>query len=181
MANESVTLGEEIPDNALRDVVSQVASGRVTPEQAWVNLQSRRAARPRPAFEDQFEDLLPNLSRESRHGSQYPYDTAGMGWRRSAVLADDLREAGLRADRDAGLTPSPAAFRASGTVIGEQPIPGWAELAEVFLFHKSYFPVLKDPDLDAELKNYAASVARGELSIAEYRVEERRLLDADKA
>ena len=63
----------------------------------------------------------------------------------------------------------------------EEVIPGWAELAEVYLFHKSYFPVLNNPDLDAELKNYRDLVSRAELSIADYRVEERRLLDADKA
>lgn len=181
MTTETVTLGEEVPDDALRDVVAQVASGRVTPEQAWVNLQGRRAARPRPHFEDQFADLLQFLSLENRHGSRYPFDTAGMGWRRSAVLADDLREAGLSADRAAGLAPSPAAFRASGSMVGEEELPGWAELAEVYLFHKSYFPVLNNPDLDAELKNHRESVARGELSIANYRLEERRLLDADKA
>jgi hypothetical protein len=180
MASERVTLGEEIPDDALRDVVHQVASGRVTPEQGWLNLQGRRAAKPRPAFETQFEDLLPYLSLEERHGSRYPYDTAGMGWRRAAVVADDLREAGLRADREAGLAPSPAAFRASGNVMGEERYPGWAELAEVYLFHSSYFPVLNDPDLDTELKNFRAAVARGELRIADYRREERRLLDLDR-
>lgn len=179
MTVEHVTLGEEIPDDALRDVVAQVASGRVTPEQAWVNLQGRRAARPRPEFEAQFEDLLPFLSREPRHGSREPYDSAGMGWRRSAVLADDLRESGLRAAREAGLAPSPAAFRASGEVVGASEVPGWRETAEVYLFHSSYFPVLTDPDLDAELTNYRAAVARGELSIADYRAQERRLLDAD--
>ena len=180
MPSEHVTPGEEIPDDALRDVVAQVASGRVTPEQAWLNLQSRRAARARPDFEDQFADILQFLTLENRHGSRYPYDTAGMGWSRSGVLADDLREAGLRADREAGLAPSPAAFRASGQVIGEEALPGWKELAEVFLFHKSFFPVLKDADLDAELQNYRAAVARGELRIADYRRHERRLLDADK-
>ena len=181
MTTETVTLGEEVPDDALRDVVAQVASGRVTPEQAWINLQSRRSARARPEFDDQFADLLPNLSGEGRHGSRFPYDNGGMGWRRSAVLADDLREAGLQADRDAGLKPSPAAFRASGAVFREEELPGWAELAEVYLFHKSYFPVLNNPDLDAELKNYRDLVSRAELTIADYRVEERRLLDADKA
>ena len=180
MTTETVTLGDEIPDDALRDVVAQVASGRVTPEQAWVNLQSRRSTRFRPDFEDQFADLLPHLTRGERHGSRYPYDNAGMGWRRSAVLANDLREAGLRADRDAGLASTPAAFRASGEVVGEEKLPGWSELAEVFLFHNSFFPVLNDADRDAELKNHRASVARGELSIADYRVQERRLLDADK-
>jgi len=180
MTTETVSLGEEIPDDALRDVVAQVASGRVTPEQGWVNLQVRRSARSRPDFEDQFADLLPNLAREARHGSRYPYDNAGMGWRRSGVIADDMREAGMRADRDAGLAPTPAAFRASGEVFGETSLPGWSELVEVYLFHGSYFPVLTDPDLDAELKNYRASVARGELRIADYRREERRLLDADK-
>jgi hypothetical protein len=180
MATDRVTLGEEIPDDALRDVVSQVASGRVTPEQAWVNLQSRRSAKPRPDFEDQFVDLLPFLSAKSHHGSRYPYDTAGMGWRRSAVIADDLRAAGVQADLEAGLTPSPAGFRASGQVMGETDVPGWDALAEVYLFHKSYFPVLTDPDLDAELQNYRASVARAEISIADYRQHERRLLDQDR-
>ena len=180
MTNERVTLGDEIPDDALRDTVAQVATGRVTPEQAWLNLQSRRAAHPRPDFETQFEDLVPYLTRTTRHGSSYPYDTAGLGWRRSAVLADDFREAGLQADREAGLASSPAAFQASGDVIGEGSVPGWAELAEVFLFHKSYFPVLTDPDLEAELKNYRASVARAQMSVADYRREERRLLDEDQ-
>ena len=92
----------------------------------------------------------------------------------------DLTEAGLQADRDAGLAASPAAFQASGDVIGERSVPGWAELAEVFLFHKSYFPVLTDPDLESELKNYRASVARAQMSIADYRREERRLLDEDQ-
>lgn len=181
MTTETVTLGEEIPDDALRDVVSQVASGRVIPEQAWINLQSRRSSRARPEFEDQFADLLPHLSRESHHGSRYPYDNGGMGWRRSAVLANDLREAGLSADREAGIAPTPAAFRASGAMFVEADLPGWSELAEVYLFHKSYFPVLNNPDLDAELNNHRAAVARGELRIADYRREERRLLDADKA
>lgn len=181
MPTEHITLGDEIPDDALRDVVSQVGSGRVTPEQAWVNLQSRRAAKSRPDFEDQFVDLLPYLTAKSHHGSKYPYDTAGMGWRRSSVIADDMRATGVHADLDAGLTPSPAGFRATGEVMGETHIPGWEELAEVFLFHKSYFPVLTDPDLDAELQNYRSAVARGELRIADYRQQERRLLDADKA
>lgn len=180
MTTENVTLGAELPDDALRDVVSQVASGRVTPEQGWVNLQGRRAARPRPEFEDQFADLLPYLTAEGHHGSRYPYDTGGLGWRRSAVLAEDLRESGARADREAGLAPSPAAFRASAEMVGEEALPGWTELAEVYLFHKSFFPVLTDPDLDAELANYRSAVARGELRIADYRVEERRLLDADR-
>lgn len=180
MTTENVTLGEEIPDDALRDTVAQVASGRVPPEQAWINLQGRRAARPRPAFDDQFADLLPYLSRDPRQESGEPYDNAGLGWRRSAVLADDFREAGLRADREAGLAASPAAFRASGLVVGEEDLPGWNELVEVYQFHKSYFPVLNDSDLDAELKNYRTAVVRGELRIADYRVHERRLLDADK-
>jgi len=184
MANTYVTEGDEIPDDALRDVVAQVASGRVTPEQAWVNLQSRRAARPRPEFEVQFADLVPYLSSEPRHGSRYPYDSAGMGWRRSAVIADDLHSAGLHADLEAGLQPSPAGFRAAGDVMGEvmgtAQVPGWNELAEVFLFHSSHFPVLDDPDLQAELANYRAAVARGELRIAEYYAHERRLLKADR-
>jgi hypothetical protein len=180
MPTEHVTVGDEIPDDALRDVVAQVASGRVTPEQAWVNLQSRRAAKPRPDFEDQFVDLLPYLTATSHHGSKYPYDTAGMGWRRSAVIADDLRATGVTADLEAGLTPSPAGFRATGEVMGDTYVAGWDELAEVYLFHKSYFPVLSDPDLDAELQNYRSAVARGELRIADYRVQERRLLDADR-
>lgn len=181
MTTGSVTLGEEIPDDALREVVSQVASGRVTPEQAWLNLQSRRSAKERPDFEEQFADLLPYLSIGSHHGSRLPYDTAGMGWRRSTVLADDLREASLRADREAGVAPTPAAFQASGRVIGEAESQAWSQLAEVFLFYSSFFPELTDPDLDAELKNYRAAVARAELRIADYRRHERRLLDADKA
>jgi len=180
MTTEHVTPGDEIPDDALRETVAQVASGRVTPEQAWVNLQSRRAAKPRPDFEDQFSDLLPYLSSLNRRGSRYPYDTAGMGWRRSAVIADDLHNTGVRADIEMGVQPSPAGFQASADVMGTTDVPGWQELAEVFLFHSSYFPVLNDPDRDAELQNYRASVARGELSIADYRLEERRLLDADK-
>jgi len=173
-------MGEEVPDDALREVVAQVASGRVTPEQAWLNLQSRRAARPRPAFEDQFADVLPYLSNERPHGSTYPYDSAGMGWRRSAVLADDLRNAGLRADLGAGLAPSPAAFIASGKVVGEVAVPGWRELAEVFVFHQGHFPVLNDPDLQAELMGYVRAVARAEMRVADYRQEERRLLAADR-
>jgi len=184
MASDHVTVGDEIPDDALREVVSQVASGRVTPEQAWVNLQSRRAARPRPDFETQFVDLLPFLSGAPRHGSRYPYDSAGMGWRRSAVIADDLHSAGVHADLEAGLQPSPAAFRASGEMMGQvmgaAEVPGWKELAEVYLFHGSHFPVLGDPDLQAELANYRAAVARGELRIAEYYAHERRLLKADR-
>ncbi|MGC4174707.1 hypothetical protein [Demequina sp.] len=180
MAREHVSVGEEIPDDALRDVVSQVASGRVTPEQGWVNLQSRRAAKARPDFEDQFVDLLPFLTAKSHHGAKYPYDTAGMGWRRSAVIADDMRATGVEADLGAGLTPSPAGFRATGEVMGETHVPGWDDLAEVYLFHKSFFPVLSDPDLEAELQNYRAAVARGELRIAEYRRQERRLLEADR-
>ena len=50
MASEHVTLGEEVSDDALRDVVGAVTSGRVTPEQGWVNSQGRRAAKPRPRF-----------------------------------------------------------------------------------------------------------------------------------
>jgi hypothetical protein len=180
MPSEHVTLGDEIPDDALRDVVAQVASGRVTPEQGWVNLQSRRSAKTRPDFEDQFVDLLPYLTAKSHHGAKFPYDTAGMGWRRSAVIADDMRATGVSADLEAGLTPSPAGFRATGEVMGETKVAGWDELAAVYLFHKSYFPVLNDPDLEAELANYRAAVARAELSIADYRVQERRLLDADK-
>jgi len=38
MTRDHVPVGDEIPDDALRDVVAQVASGRVTPKQAWVNL-----------------------------------------------------------------------------------------------------------------------------------------------
>ena len=180
MASEHVTLGEEIPDDALREVVSQVASGRVTPEQGWVNLHSRRAVKPRPAFEDQFEDLLPYLSNAPRHGSKYPYDNAGMGWRRSDVIADDLHAAGLRADIESGLQPTPAGFQAVGAITDAPQVPGWTELAEVFLFHGSYFPVLNDPDLDAELKNYLAAVSRAEISIADYRRHERRLLEMDR-
>ena len=180
MSTETVTLGEEVPDDALRDVISQVASGRVTPEQAWVNLQGRRSSRARPDFEEQFADLLPYLTADGYHGSRYPYDTAGLGWRRSAVLADDMRATGARADREAGLAPTPAAFRASAQVVGEEVLPGWTELAEVYLFHGSFFPVLDDPDLNAELANYRAAVVRGELRIADYRLEERRLLEADR-
>jgi len=180
MASEHVTLGEEIPDDALREAVAQVASGRVTPEQAWLNLKSRRAAKPRPEFDDQFADLLPYLSRDARHGSRYPYDNAGMGWRRSDVIADDLHAAGLRADIDSGLQPTPAGFQAVGAITDARDVPGWSALAEVFLFHGSYFPVLNDPDLDAELKNYLAAVSRAEISIADYRRQERRLLELDR-
>jgi hypothetical protein len=180
MRSDRVTLGEEIPDDDLRASVAQVATGGVTPEQAWINLQSRRAARPRPDFEAQFADLVPYLSPEPRHGSRYPYDSAGMGWTRSAVLADDLHSAGLQADLAAGLQPSPAGYRASGDVLGATTVPGWKELAEVFLFHSSHFPVLDDPDKNAELTNYRSAVTRGELRLADYYAHERRLLKADK-
>jgi len=64
--------------------------------------------------------------------------------------------------------------------MGETYLPGRDELAEVYLFHKSYFPVLADTDLEAELANYRSAVARAEMRIADYRVEERRLLGQDR-
>jgi len=96
-----------------------------------------------------------------------------MGRLRSAVIADDLHNAGLQADLEAGLQPSPAAFRASGEVRGVTDVPGWKEFAKVFLFNGSHFPMLDDPDLQAEFANDRASVARGELRIAEYYEHER--------